>query len=778
MRFLFLWIRKNYRYRAGNCILPLTAFFAAALLLSVTVLYVTMDLRAFDAPVSLPFDLRTAGRNETAAELIKSELAGTGEAALLAETPYVDLYPYYRDEIAAFDVLPPHRTLCLSFVGEDSGLAPFYKEHGCDVSQLAENEVYIAPYVRYYLAAHIEGDRISLPEWTDGAGNPLCLVIRGVMEPALAEQTDAALLSSSVSLCVALRAQSGTDSSMLFYTVQGGTEEAAGKLYTPGLEKLHADLHLYAQTGDETRQTVFASGDLAIVLCSLIFAFCGMLCTVRLKADREAGDRMILENLGLSPVHRALLFVFDLLPLGCAAFAMAFPTAVFLFRCFAPESTAAYRSEVMLCTYRYHPAQLRTALCLFFALFAVVLLSELRRSVFRRKKKTAPFVRQSARFYYSGRGFLPRYLLLRCSRNRAAALYLVFLFCFPLIVCAVYGTAGAAITDNGRVLYADTDIFIGRDYLAAGTAVTEETARKIAALTGVEAVCPVRHTGIPLSASFSEYSAEIMPTELNAYTVSALSAYCTDGSLSAVSDTPDTAAVIDNAGLFRVGDALRLKDKTLTVGAVLSVVPLEDAGMIAEYQPLYVSLETLRSLSDAELLPEDLHICLSDSITAQEEIEVRRMLPLLLYDPHAFAVFRRDTIAVQNQNGFVSYRTVSVMNVLIVCTAVLSVFLFIAQNLLARYGELSVLYRLGYSRGQLTGLVLAEYASAALPAFLGFAAVYGYYLSRVTAAIAEMQTYQYAGFSPAVREILLTAAALIAAMVSAVLLTVREKKAL
>ena len=754
MKMILLFIRKNFRYRKANYVLPFLSFVLSGILLCTSVFYLT-----------LAFDYNTVSQNDHPYDMVMKS-GNTHDDAVIAEAmrdnmtftggyvqPYIDLMPHIRAETEAFDDAIVHKQLNFASIRPTSPLAAFYNSYGCDLSVLAPNEVYIAPYILYYFQNHIENDilTVSAPQENGGVFR---LNIVGIIDERICDDGSFAVICADEALFASMQTAYDAQASLHFYDFADGFVHSREN-YSAALQNLwktedSVDVRLHSRAPIEESHAIY-SGDAAIAVFNIFFAILCIVSTLKLKLSRELPDYRKLFSLGLSPVLRFLIPFCDIGMLIVPAYLIAFPFSVWLFSVIAPYDGQIYQTGVITHYFQYSHELLITTLLLFVGCVVSIAGILIAVCIVRNAGVRHSYVRQSARIYTSSKFHLLPYTLLRVWRNRKYNLFFLFILCFPLFVVGMYGTAAMNLTSSRGGLFADAAYIISREDVAYGSAVTDRTVHDIRALQGVESVQVIHKTNTRYTFTKDEMSVGAQMMELNDAAAVQFSRYLTGGSLDAVRGDSHAIAVVDEQGSYSLGDTVTVKEtgQRFTVAAILKQVPLDGRPMT-----YLVNFEALEKTGQATCLPTELYVYLDPTVTDAEYAALNSMIPSLVYDPHASFINQKDETAALNADGGVTYRVAAAMNIQICIISVLSVFLFHTQKQTERTREFEILFRLGYSHRKIRALICTESVLLLGIGFCPFGLLYGAYVSSITNAIRASGAYQYIGFSHAWKEMI------------------------
>ncbi len=766
MRFARLYIRNNIRRRTSGYLISLFSLFLSALLICITVFYLTLEKNIQDDGISCPgLDVRLT-LDAADVPAVEDAFAGADWLILRTKPEFTDLMPLYRTEITEFDETPVHKTLPLMYVRPGSVIADLLIEHGYDITALPSDAVYVSQYVAYYFREHIRNEVLTLDAVPDDDGEALRLNIAGVMDADLCDFLDAMIVTADREVFAAVKAMTQNASAQLYYTVPDKSQPAAVSRRIA--EEAPPESHLSIRTlsgWEHIESTTIYSGDVAIAVFNLFFAALCMVCTLKMKLQREADDYRKMRQMGYAPIRRGLLPFFDLAWLGVLSYIGALVSAVFLFRWIAPyEDRQSVQSRIYSYYFRLSSDKVWLTAVLFGVMFLLILGIVVYLCVIRTPRAYHSYVKQSARLYIASKFFYLPYIWVRFSRNKLYNLFFVFMLCFPLFVSAMYGTGAVNLVSNDSGLFADAVFTVSRDDVPYGSEITAEMADAIRELDGVSSVQMFHKSNQPLTLSSEAYTRSVQLVELNDYTAEQLMPYLAEGSVSDVMQDRDKIILTDNSGSFSVGDAVTPEGsgRRFEVGAILRNVPLEYRSPWA-----LIGIGELEALTDCDLLPTELHVYLEEDISEEAYGDIRRTIPKLIRDPHAHYQNQRDKIAVLDGNGRVVHDAASSMNLLICIISVLSVFLYQMQQTVNRQYEFDTLYRMGLGYNRIGLLVHLE---SMLLVFVGlgiFALLYGGYVGSIVHAIQASQAYQYADFSFAWREILVISLSMIGVVVLA-----------
>ncbi len=774
MKFIRLYIKNNIRRRKSNYLIPLFSFFLSGLLICITVFYLTLEKNISDELSYPRLDMAIASDAETLAAV--EEAFSDGKWMILSDKlDFADIMPLYREEIAKFDEKPVHRELRMTLVDSHSIIADMLREHHVDVGELGENEVYVSQYIFYYLRSHIQDHILTLDRVRDKDGKPLQLMIKDVLDAKLFDFLEFSVITSNPELLSTVTEAVMCDSGILFYEVPDkGQRDRIIELITQATPKGTSSSISSLCDWQLQESSPIYSGDVAIAAFNFFFAALCMICTLKMKFDREAADYRRMKNLGYAPIYRVLLPFADLVWIGILSYAGALLSAAFLFRLIAPHHD---RQSIQSTIYSYYFTLTAKQVILTAAIFGVMLLFALGVMVYlciiRSPRTYHAFVKQSSNLYTASKFFYLPYVLVRFSRNKLYNLFFVFMLCFPLFVCSMYGTGAVNLVSNDSDLFADAAFTISRDDLPYGSKITQEIADDLRSLPGVASVQTVHKSNLPYTLSSQEHTLGVQFVELNDYMVEQITSYLAEGSIQDVMRQPGTIVLTDNSKLFKVGDTVYLEGsgQRFVIGAILRNVPLEHRAPMA-----LIDLGALESLTEQKLLPSDLHVYLNEDISDEEYRIISRSVPNLIYDPHAAYQNQRNKIAVLDMNGRVVHDAASSMNLLICIISVLSVFLYHIQQIINRQFEFDTLHRMGLGNKQINILVHIE---SLIPVFIGlglFSLLYGGYVSSIIRSIQESQSYQYADFSFAWREIVIISLSIIGVVELANLSVIKKER--
>jgi len=200
----------------------------------------------------------------------------------------------------------------------------------------------------------------------------------------------------------------------------------------------------------------------------------------------------------------------------------------------------------------------------------------------------------------------------------------------------------------------------------------------------------------------------------------------------------------------------------LTIGTILRNYPYDDN--IAEF---YINGNTL---SRADSCGERLYLYLKDDISDYSAAD--EQLNKAVIDPHINIKNQTGERMLFHNNGMTFYRIAIMMSLLICIISVFSLFLFNTQKLLNRRDEFVILKRIGYSISDIIKLNMTGAAIPFVTGILVFASLYLYYICDIYSKIAEMNLYQYDGFSISYLGILITVVVMIITLTASVFLSV------
>lgn len=775
VRFLWLYIKNNMRRRMAGVLIPLFSFFLSALLVSITVFYLSLEKNIQEDGISYPgLDVRVTLDAAYVPDM-EAAFADADWITLRTKLEFTDLMPLYQEEIAAFDENPVHKTLPLVYVRPGSVISDLLAEYGYDIASLPSDAVYVSQYAAYYFRHSVTNDHLTLDAVVGDGGQALCLNIAGVMDADVCDFLGAMIVTADRDVFAAVKAETQNASARLYYAVSDKSQPAVTSRRIAEEAPPEPHLTIRILSGWENiESTAIYSGDAAIAVFNFFFAALCLFCTLKLKFDGEAADYRRMQQMGLSPLYRALLPFCELTWLALLADIGALTAAVVLFRIIAPyEDRAGVQSSIYSYYFKPDWTWIGLTAVLFFLLYLVMLCVTVYRYILRSPRERCSYVKQSAGFYYRARRFSPPYILVRLARNRLSNLFFVFMLCFPLFVSAMYGTGAVNLVSNDKDLFDGAAFTVARQDVDYGSTVTQEMAEQLRQLPGVAAVHTFHKTNRQYVLSSSTSTLGVQLWEHNDYLTETLTPYLAEGSFADVVGHTDSIVLTDNAGQFSIGDTVTLQEsgRRFTVGAILRNVPLEFRRPFALVDP-----DTLRSLAGETILPQDLHIYPDGDLSEADYRLLCSTLPTLISDPHASYENRRDEIAVLDKNGQVTHDAASTMNVLIAVISVSSVFLYHLQQNVNRRQELSILYRLGLGRNRIRLLLHAE-SLLLLAVGIGiFALLYGLYVGSILHTIASSGAYQYAGFSFAWREIFLISLGMIGAVMLADGMIMREER--
>lgn len=762
MKFIFLFIKKNLRHRKSNYILPFISFILSGILLCTSVFYLNLS---FDEPPEevyyYPYQISVNSVGELNDKAIEKAFAGNEYAQFEGVVEYVDIFPAYQNEISTFDPEPITNKLFLTSIPKDTEHAEFYRNFGYNIASLGEYDVFISQYIFHYFRNHIENNVLSLTEFQNPSGEPLNLNIVGIIDHRITDATEFSIICSNDALLETLEKQCGTDTSIYFYSFKDDfihTRENYDKFResrNPTELSVNVTTKVRLSRIDDSE---IYSGDVGIALFNMFFAVLCIASTLKLKLNRETSDYKKLHSFGLSPVMRFLLPFIDMIVLSFPAYIISLISSVALFSRIAPKNVQTYQTTTLISYFNPTPKIIFLSAAVFFSVIAVVAGILILLYVIRTPRAYHSFVKSSSAVYYRSKSLTIPYIFLRFRRNKAYCLFFIFIVCFPLFIGAMYGTAAANVTSHTGALYSDADILIEQDELTYGYDSTYDIIRDISILDGVEAVYTVEKTNAGYTFIKGETVIAAQFERLDEYTKSQLSEYLTAGSLDDVLNDAAKIAVIDNTGGLTLGETLQCGEtgKNYIIGAILKGVPLNGRSL-----RFYGNEALMQSLNQSEILPADIHIYFAEDITEEKYAALCEKLANMVYDPHARYTNQKDYLQSLDDDGAVSAKAATVMNVMICIISVISVFLLHTQHQMNRQGEFMLLSRLGYSDGKIRSLIYTESYIFVGIGLLIFTLLYGGYVSAVMAAIAEMGSYQYSGFSLAWREILVIAVGII-----------------
>lgn len=775
MKFLILFIRKNMRCRKANYLLPFLSFVLSGILICTSVFYLTLaDNYHILSQTFHPYDMmmKSSGARDDAVIADAMRNNNTFVHGFIQE--YIDLLPVFQEEITSFDENFLHKQINFTSIRPKTPLAAFYAANGCDVSVLSSNDIYVTPYMLYYFQNHIVNDILTLPAPSEK--DPVFQFrIVGILDQRISDDDNFAVICSDAELFQSMQAAFGTTTSIHYYDFDDGFVHTREN-YSDALKNLwpsedSVNVRLFSSAPIEKSQAIY-SGDAAIAVFNIFFSVLCIVSTLKLKLDRELPDYRKLFSLGLSPIMRFLIPFADIGTLILPAYLIAFPFSVLLFSLIAPYTGQTYQSAVITHYFQYSSALLFTTLLLFVGCIAVIAGIMIVFGIIRSSRVRHSYVKQSSRVYASASFHLLPYTFLHIRRNRKYSLFFVFILCFPLFVTAIYGTAAVNLVSDSGGLYADAAYIISRDDVSYGTAVTDQIVRDIRKLTGVDSVQVVHKTNTLYTFESETTSSQAQITELNAYTKDQFSKYLIAGSLDEVCGSSHAIAVVDPHDALSLGDTVTIKqtNRSYTVAAILKHVPMN--GRPLTY---LADVSVMEDLKQAEILPAEIHVYINPANASADDV-LNRIIPSMIYDPHANFVNQKDEISARDENGGVTYRAASAMNVQICIISVLSVFLLHTQKQTERAGEFDILYRLGYSHREIRYLIFAE-SFILLGIGLGvFAMLYGMYVNSITSAIRETGAYQYSGFSLAWKEIIFISLGMIGVVSISNLLSYKPQK--
>ncbi len=775
MRFVGLYIRNNIRRRTSGYLITLFSFFLSALLICITIFYLTLEKNIQEDEISYPgFDLRIM-TDAPSALAVQQTFAEADWLTLSTKLETVDLMPLYREEIADFDETPVHKTLSMTYVRPGSLVADLLAEYGLDITALSSDAVYVSPYVYYYFRDHIRDDILTLSAVTDADGAVYRLKIAGVMDTAVSDFLGAFIITADGDLFDVVREHAPNTSGILYYEVPDKRQPDTVSRRVAEEAPHDVNLSIRVLSGwQEINSTKIYSGDVAIAVFNLFFAALCMVCTLKTKFQREAADYRKMRQMGYAPIWRGLLPFFDLAWLGMISYVGALVSAVFLFRWIAPyEDRQSMQSSIYSYYFRLSADTVWLTAVLFGVMFLLLLGIVVYICVIRTPRTYHSYVKQSAKLYVKSKSIYLPYILVRFSRNKSNNLFFVFMLCFPLFVSAMYGTGAINLVSNDSDLFAEAAFTVCRDDVPYGSEITADIADAIRALDGVASVQMIHKSNQLLALSSQEHTLNVQLVERNAYTVGQLEPYLTEGSVSDSIQDHDKIILTDNSGLFSVGDAVTLDGcgKRLEIGAILRNVPLE-----YRLPMVLIDIGELETLTDYEWLPADLHVYLDEDISEETYSNIRRMMPNLICDPHASYQNQRDEIAVLDGNGSVVHDAASSMNILICVISVLSVFLYHMQQTINRQYEFDILHKMGLGNARIKALVHIESLILMLLGIGIFALLYGGYVSSIVQSIQASQAYQYADFSFAWREIIVISVSIISVVELANLSVMKKER--
>lgn len=753
MDLILLFIRKNIRYRKANYILPFLSFVLSGILICTSVFYLTLAKNEGIHLPSSPYDITIRSDSRQEDLLIFEKLSGNANVVQGLVQEYVDLFPIISDEIATFDHDAVHSSIVFTSICASSPLAAFYEKHGCFLSELAPNEVFVTPYTLYYFQNHIRDSVLTLPVAGQDRNNAIHLNIVGIIDEQIAGKNNFSIVCSNDACFRTIRDLCGTNTSFHFYDFTDGFVHNAEN-YSRFLQDLGAgdfsfDVTIASRAPIEKHSSIY-SGSIAIAAFNTFFAVICVISTLKLKFNSEVSDYQKLFHLGLSPVCRFLTPIIDISLLFIPSYVLALIFSVFLFQKIAPKTPQTYQSRIITNYFQYSGGLCIATFLLFLGCVLSIASILIVLCIVRKPKTYNSYIKKSASIYALSHSFILPYIFLHFRRHRRDTVFFIFIFCFPLFVSGMYGTAAINLVSGGNDVYADAAYIVSRNQVSYGNPITEKIVKDIHPLPGIESIHLVHKTNILYTFAAGNETTRAQIVELNDYTEEQFSKYLVAGNLREGINNPDAIAVVDNHARFSLGETLVLLEtnRELTVSAILKNVPLEYRSLM-----YLADMSLLESLGQADVLPADIYICISDSISSADYAHLNTAIPSLIYDPHAVYFNQKAEAADLKDNGILTYRVAASMNLLISVISILSIGLFNTQKQANRAQEYAVLYKLGYSHEQIRFLIFAESFMIIGIGLLIFVLLYGAYVNSILRSIQSTQAYQYSDFMLAWKEI-------------------------
>ncbi|MBQ4560370.1 MAG: FtsX-like permease family protein [Tyzzerella sp.] len=754
MKFILLFIKKNFQYRKANYILPFISFVLSGILLCTSVFYLTLAKNDVVFLPSSPYDITIKSDNEQEYSHISETLMGIKDVTGGYVQKYVDLLPLIYNEVSTFDHDIVHSSITFTSIQASSPLASFYADYSCDISKLSSNDIFVTPYILYYFHNHIKDNVLTLPVTPPHTDLTIHLNIIGVIDEQISNGNNFSIICSNDELFQTIQDMCGQNTSFHFYDFSDNFVHNVDN-YTDFLKKMNSsdfsvDVTITSKAPIKESSSIY-SGDVAIAAFNIFFAVLCIVSTLKLKFTNEVADYKKLFNLGLSPFYRFFTPLIDLSIIFIPSYFSAFIASVFLFYQLAPKAAETYQSRVITNYFQYSSDLLISTLILFFGCVIIISSIMIMFCIVRNPKTYDSYVKHSSTIYTSSRSHLIPYTFLTFWRNKKYNLFFIFILCFPLFVSSMYGTAAVNLVSNGNDLYADAAYIISRNQVSYGNPITDRIVKDIQQLPGVESIHMIHKTNTLYTFASNDITTHAQIIELNDYTEEQFSKYLIAGDLKDVKSNHNAIAVVDNHTHLSVGDPLILQEtnQEFTVAAILKDVPLEYRSLM-----YLADISLIESLGQADILPADIHIYINDSISSTDYIYLNNTIPALVYDPHATYFNQKDEIASLDVNGSVTYKVATSMNILICIISILSTFLFHTQKQINRAREYDVLYKLGYSHKQIRSLIFTESFILIGIGLLIFGLLYGSYVNSIIQSIQDTQAYQYSGFALAWREII------------------------
>lgn len=779
MRFILLYLKRNIQKRSANYIILFISFVMSGLLISCSLMYSQSGARGNRNINQMPFDYMLTSDGDGAD--IRSDIEKIPSVGVDLITSGANLYRMYKDVLPTLGKTAEHTRILMIYLNPSSKAAGYFSDIGCDIESLSDDEIYVSKYVYYYFSDFIANDTIVFPDLTDEYGNQLRLKIKGVWYSDDPADKDIFAVVSSNGLIEHIQEQTNLNIDIFFCSFKDKAADAAGagmQILKIAEEKHNGDINL-THNIKSYDSAAAASGDVFIVITGLCFSGLCIFAAMKLKTDSEYEDYQKISSMGMPPAGIIVLYFMDYLVVGACAFSAAFGCASWLFPTMIKNRAMSYGKYTNFLTfdYEFKPIILVSSALSFFCILLVSALFLLIRLT-RKRKAYSGFVKKSSAAYINGKSFILNYNMLNIRRNKLFTCLLVFLVCFPLFICVIYITSA-----QGSSIYPEGGIYADADYLISVPAQSfNDNSMKglIAGIMSIDSanalyrVCCAGGSGSDVSyyKDFNQTD-EIMFLELNDFTRKKLENYVAEGDLNEVLNNDYYAAVTDNGydaqnPEYHIGDKINAFSEDtgsieLTIGAILRNYPYDDN--IAEF---YINGNTL---SRADSCGERLYLYLKDDVS--DYIMADEQLNRAVINPHVTITNQTGERMLFHNNGMTFYRIAIMMSLLICIISVFSLFLFNTQKLLNRRDEFVILKRIGYSISDIVKLNMTGAAIPFVTGILAFAALYVCYICDIYSKIAEMNLYQYDGFSISYLGILITAAVMTITLTASVFLSVK-----
>ena len=217
MKFILLFIKKNFQYRKANYILPFISFVLSGILLCTSVFYLTLAKNDVVFLLSSPYDITIKSDNKQEDSHISEKLMGIKDVTHGYVQKYVDLLPLIYDEISTFDHDIVHSSITFTSIRASSPLASFYEDYGCDVSKLSPNDIFVTPYILYYFQNHIKNNVLTLPAAPPHTDLSIHLNIIGIIDEQISSGNNFSIICSNDELFQIMQDMYGQNTSFHFY---------------------------------------------------------------------------------------------------------------------------------------------------------------------------------------------------------------------------------------------------------------------------------------------------------------------------------------------------------------------------------------------------------------------------------------------------------------------------------------------------------------------------------------------------------------------------------